>query len=32
MIRKAIQTDIDEVESGYLELLRHEKEHGAFTV
>ena len=32
MIRKANSTDIDQVESGYLELLRHEKENGAYTV
>ena len=32
MIRKANSTDIDQVENGYLELLRHEKEHGAYTV
>lgn len=32
MIRKANSTDIDQVENGYLELLRYEKENGAYTV
>lgn len=32
MIRKANLTDIDQVEAGYTELLRHEKENGAYTV
>lgn len=32
MIRPANSADIDRVESGYLELLRHEKENGAYTV
>lgn len=32
MIRKAVLRDIDEVEKSYVELLLHEKEHGAYTV
>lgn len=32
MIRKAVLQDIDQVESGYTELLLHEQEHGAYTV
>lgn len=32
MIRKATAQDIDQVEKGYIELLVHEREHGAYTV
>lgn len=32
MVRKAGLQDIDEVEKSYVELLLHEKEHGAYTV
>ena len=32
MIRKAEMQDIDGVEKGYVEILLHEKEHGAYTV
>lgn len=32
MIRKAVLQDIDKVEEGYIELLRHEKKYGAYTV
>lgn len=32
MIRKAEMQDIEEVEKGYVEILLHEKEHGAYTV
>lgn len=32
MIRKAIIQDIEKVEKGYIELLLHEQEHGAYTV
>lgn len=32
MIRKAVAQDIEQVENGYVELLLHEKEHGAYTV
>lgn len=32
MIRKAEQRDLDAVEQSYVELLLHEKEHGAYTV
>ena len=32
MIRKAVWQDIDLVEKGYIELLLHEQEHGAYTV
>lgn len=32
MIRKAKLQDIEEVEKSYVELLLHEKEHGAYTV
>lgn len=32
MIRKATLQDINQVEKSYIELLLHEKEHGAYTV
>ena len=32
MIRKGTEADLDGVNEGYEELLRHEKEHGAYTV
>ena len=32
MIRKAEWKDLDAVEQSYVELLLHEKEHGAYTV
>lgn len=32
MIRKAVSQDIEQIEKSYVELLLHEKEHGAYTV
>ena len=32
MIRKAASQDIAQIENSYVELLLHEKEHGAYTV
>ncbi|MCD8355534.1 MAG: GNAT family N-acetyltransferase [Clostridia bacterium] len=32
MVRKAVLADLDGIEKNYVELLTHEKEHGAFTV